>query len=300
MSALSGLIVAAATPFEKNGTAVDSKLYLEHCQRLLALGANGLVLSGTAGEATSLSVGTRLEVMSIAQASLPLSQAIVGTGAAAISDAIELTRAAADLGFSGSLVLPSFYYKAQAEDDLFFYFERLLRGVDRPNFPLYLYHIPQLTGLSFTPEFIERLRAAFPGVFVGLKDSEGNLEKTRQRAAALPDVSVFAATEEALGHVKSGELAGVISASMNVTMRFVAQARDTGSTEKLGAATEIRMALTSHPLIVASIKWALADLTGRPEWAQSLPPIKPLSDTLAVKLKSLLAETDYEKLRADF
>ena len=43
---------------------------------------------------------------------------------------------------------------------------------------LYLYHIPQVSGVAVSPASIERLAAAYPAIVSGVKDSEGNLDHT--------------------------------------------------------------------------------------------------------------------------
>ena len=74
---------------------------------------------GTTGEATSFSLDERIAVMDAYKANgLPLDRLMVGTGAAAVSDAVALTRHAAELGFAGALVLPPFYYKGVPDDGL--------------------------------------------------------------------------------------------------------------------------------------------------------------------------------------
>ena len=74
---------------------------------------------GTTGEATSFSLDERKGVMDAYKANgLPLDRLMVGTGAAAVSDAVALTRHAAELGFAGALVLPPFYYKGVPDDGL--------------------------------------------------------------------------------------------------------------------------------------------------------------------------------------
>ena len=108
MSDLSGVIAAAATPVEAEGSINQQRL-IEHCKWLLeAGGCDAVNLLGTTGEATSFSLQQRLEAMShISESGLPMSQFMVGTGAAAIGDALALTKAADDLGFAGALLVPS-------------------------------------------------------------------------------------------------------------------------------------------------------------------------------------------------
>src|SRR5690349_23757626 len=106
---------------------------------------------------------------------LPLHRLMVGTGAAAVSDAVALTRHAAELGFAGALVLPPFYYKGVPDDGLFDFIAALVDGTKQQPVPLYLYHFPANSGLPWPVALIRRLREAFGGRIVGLKDSSGNM-----------------------------------------------------------------------------------------------------------------------------
>ena len=95
---------------------------------------------GTTGEATSFSLDQRRRVMNAyAESGLPLDRMMVGTGAAALADAIALTKHAAELGFAGALLLPPFYYKGVHDDGLVAYIEAIYacdRGAADPDLPL--------------------------------------------------------------------------------------------------------------------------------------------------------------------
>jgi 4-hydroxy-tetrahydrodipicolinate synthase len=92
---LSGVIAAVATPIEVNG-APDLKRAVNLARYLLDNGCDGLNVLGTTGEATSFSRDERKSVMDAYKAEgLPLHCLMVGTGAAAVSDAVALTRHAA-------------------------------------------------------------------------------------------------------------------------------------------------------------------------------------------------------------
>jgi hypothetical protein len=103
---LSGVIAAIATPIDEDG-APDLERAVKLARYLLDNGCDGLNVLGTTGEATSFSLAERKAVMDAYKTNgLPLDRLMVGTGAAAVSDAVALTRHAADLGFAGALVLP--------------------------------------------------------------------------------------------------------------------------------------------------------------------------------------------------
>src|SRR5574340_1006306 len=115
---LSGVIAAIATPVTVDG-APDLDRALALARHLLDHGCDALNVLGTTGEATSFSREERMAVMTAYKENgLPMQRLMVGTGAAAVADAVALTRHAADLGFAGALLLPPFYYKGVPDDGL--------------------------------------------------------------------------------------------------------------------------------------------------------------------------------------
>ena len=141
-SKLSGVIAAVATAVDAAGEP-DCARSVKLARHLLDHGCDGLNVLGTTGEATSFSLDQRKRVMSAyREAGLPLDRLMVGTGAAALADAVALTRHAAELGFAGALVLPPFYYKGVPDDGLVAYIDAIVRATADKPIPLYLYHFP--------------------------------------------------------------------------------------------------------------------------------------------------------------
>ncbi len=135
---LHGVIAAIVTPLDGRGEP-DAKAFYDLACWLLANGCDGLNVLGTTGEATSLSVEQRMRLMkAVAASGLPMSRMMVGTGAAAIADAVTLTRHAADCGFAGALVLPPFYYKNVPDDGVMRFIGSIIEATK--TIPLYLYH----------------------------------------------------------------------------------------------------------------------------------------------------------------
>jgi len=144
---LSGVIAAVATPITEDGSP-DLARAVKLARYLLDNGCDGLNVLGTTGEATSFSLDERKSVMDAYKANgLPLERLMVGTGAAAVADAVALTRHAAALDFAGALVLPPFYYKGVPDDGLFAYIETLVKATAQQPIPIYLYHFPAMSGL---------------------------------------------------------------------------------------------------------------------------------------------------------
>jgi 4-hydroxy-tetrahydrodipicolinate synthase len=248
---------------------------------------------GTTGEATSFSLEQRKRVMSAYAASgLPIDRMMVGTGAAALADAITLTRHAAELGFGGALVLPPFYYKGVHDDGLVAYIEAIVAATAAQPIPLYLYHYPAQSGLHWHVALIRRLLGSFGERIVGLKDSSGDMDFARAAAGVYPKFKVFPSTEAALPQARFGPFAGCISATANLNPDLCARAYRSGDAAALAEAVTIRKLFDGKPL-VPGVKALLAHIHGDPQWARVAPPLSvfPASDLAA-------AVTGYDSVRA--
>jgi 4-hydroxy-tetrahydrodipicolinate synthase len=289
---LKGVIAAIATAVEAGG-APDCARSPALARFLLANGCDGLNVLGTTGEATSFSADQRMGVMSAYQAAgLPMDRLMVGTGAAALADAVALTRHAAELGFAGALVLPPFYYKGVPDDGLLAYIEAILKATAATPIPLYLYHFPAQSGLPWHVGLIKRLLDAFGDRIVGLKDSSGDMAYAREVASIAAGFKVFPSTEAALMEARSGVFAGCISATANLNADLCARAWRTGDAAALEAAVAIRKLFDGKQL-VPGVKALLAHIHGDAAWARVQPPLYAYSHAERTALATL-----YDSLRA--
>lgn len=272
---LSGVIAAIATPIDENGSP-DLARAIKLARFLLDNGCDGLNVLGTTGEATSFSRYERKMVMDAYKAhGLPLDRLMVGTGAAAVADAVALTQHAAELGFAGALVLPPFYYKGVPDDGLVAYIDALVKATAAKPIPLYLYHYPAMSGLPWHVGLIKRLLELHPTRIVGLKDSSGDMAYARSAAAISKDFAVFPSTEAVLIEARGGAFAGCISATANLNADLCARAWRDGDAAALDAAVAIRKLFDGRPL-VSGVKALLAHIHGDPALARMKPPLAPL------------------------
>jgi 4-hydroxy-tetrahydrodipicolinate synthase len=269
---LHGVIAAIATAVDPSGEP-DCARSIALARFLLANGCDGLNVLGTTGEATSFALDQRRRVMNAyADSGLPLERMMVGTGAAALADAIALTRHAAELGFAGALVLPPFYYKGVSDDGLVAVIDAILSATAGRPIPLYLYHFPAQSGLPWHVKLVRRLVESFGNRIVGLKDSSGDMVYAREAAAIASDFKVFPSTEAALPEARSGPFAGCISATANLNADLCARAYRSGDTVALAEAVAIRK-LFDGKALVPGIKALLAHIHGDPQWGRVQPPL---------------------------
>jgi 4-hydroxy-tetrahydrodipicolinate synthase len=288
-SSLKGVIAAIATPITEKGDP-DHERFVKLARHLLDNGCDGLNVLGTTGEATSFTSEQRMGLMSsVAKSGLPLRRMMVGTGAAAIGDAIRLTRHAAETGFAGALVLPPFYYKGVSDEGVVNYIGGIVDAVF--DIPIYLYNYPALSGVPYTPILVGALLKRFGERIKGLKDSSGDLAYARQVAALSRQFDVFPSSEAALLEARTGIFAGCISATANVNSDLCARAFHDGDEEASARAVAIRNLFNGLPL-VGAIKSLLASTHGDAAIARMKPPLVTLPSADQAKLRA-----GYDRLR---
>lgn len=166
---LSGYMPALPTPFSEDDK-VDYAAFKRLCARQIEHGATALVVCGTTGEASTLSVAEQAQLIRIAvaasQSRVPV---IAGGGSNATEHAIELSREAEANGADAVLsVVP--YYNKPTQEGLYVHFRE---NAAATSLPLILYDIPSRTGRGLSDETVARL-AELPGI-IGLKDATGDI-----------------------------------------------------------------------------------------------------------------------------
>jgi 4-hydroxy-tetrahydrodipicolinate synthase len=292
----SGLLVPAATPFGPDLT-IDQPTFVKVCRWLLAEGAHGLAVFGTTSEANSLSIPERRDALEgLIGSGIPADVLLPGVGMSALPDAVDLTRHAISLGCGGVLVLPPFYYKPVWDDGLFAFYAELIERVGSEDLGLWLYHIPQNTGVPITHALIERLRTRYPQTVLGIKDSSGDWTNTQALITQHPGFRVFPSSEGVM--LKALRLGGVgcISASGNVNAAGIRSLYDGWAgpdAEALqAAAAKIRTVVGSYTLVPA-VKAVLAARLGVPSLGTLRPPLTALDAAQRTELLARLEAVGY-------
>ncbi|MDP2434628.1 MAG: dihydrodipicolinate synthase family protein [archaeon] len=213
MSFVEGIYPAVLTPMHAD-LAVDVEALKAHCRSLIEQGCAGVVLFGTSGEGPSFTAAEKLAayaaVASGEQAVAP-QKLLLANGAASLLETVEVLRGGLELGCPGFLVCPPSFYKGCAEEGVLEYYRQLIartRGSSSSSAVaprVILYHIPQFSGVPITLSVARTLAAEFPGIVVGVKESEGSLPLLKSYIDAIPGFQVFPGNErhllEALSYV---------------------------------------------------------------------------------------------------
>jgi 4-hydroxy-tetrahydrodipicolinate synthase len=240
---------------------------------------------GTTGEANSLSVEERIELLdAVLAAGVAADRLMVGTGCCALPDTVKLTAHAVAAGCKNVLMLPPFYYKGVSDEGLFAGFAEVIERVGDSALGIYLYHFPRLSGVPITRGLIDKLLAAYPETLKGVKDSSGDAEATAALIEGYPRLAIFPGNEVFMLAMLEKGAAGCISASGNVNalaIRRVYDAWRAGEAEagQLQARiTAQRKVLEANPL-VPTLKQILSRERADPAWLRLRPPLVSLDAT---------------------
>jgi 4-hydroxy-tetrahydrodipicolinate synthase len=292
---IEGVLSPVITPFSRE-YAPDAPRFVRHCRWLLKSGCAGLAVFGTNSEANSMSVAEKRKLLeALVEGGVAASALMPGTGHCALSDSIEMTRAAVELGCAGVLMLPPFYYKGVSDEGLYRNFAEVIERVGDERLQLYLYHIPPVAQVPITLQLIEKLLSKYPGIVAGVKDSSGEWPNTKAMldAFAKEGFDVFAGSEVfLLDNMRHGGK-GCITATGNINPGPIANVYRnwrSGEADRLQAGiTATRKIVQKQPMIPA-LKAAVAHFGNDPVWKTCRPPLVELTaqqeQTLISELKA--------------
>lgn len=174
------VLTAMVTPFDAEG-AFDPEGAAELARWLVAHGNDGLVVSGTTGEAPTLADDEQIELWRVVRAAVDV-PLVAGTGSNDTRHACMMSEAAAAAGMDGLLVVTP-YYNRPSQAGLDAHFRTVAAATDRP---VVIYDIPGRTGRKIDTELLIRLANEVPTI-VGLKDAAGNPAETAKVIAGAPE-----------------------------------------------------------------------------------------------------------------
>jgi 4-hydroxy-tetrahydrodipicolinate synthase len=170
---LGEILTAIVTPFKADGS-VDLERFRSLASHLVENGSDGLVVTGTTGEAPTLSDDERFALYEAALDEVgDRASVVAGTGTYSTEHSVHLTERAHEIGVDAFLVVTPYYSKPPVRG-IVAHFEAIAAVSDRP---IVAYNIPGRVVLNLEPETIAKL-AKIPTVRA-VKQANGDLEQAR-------------------------------------------------------------------------------------------------------------------------
>jgi 4-hydroxy-tetrahydrodipicolinate synthase len=215
--AVRGLWCAMLTPIGRDG-GVDHARFAKHAHALFAQGVDGVAPFGTTGEGQSFSMAERAAgLAALLKAGIPANASWRARAAPRCPRRSPARARACRRDAPVCLVLPPFFFKGMSDDGLFSWYSRLIEAVADSALRVFLYHIPQMSGVPLSVDLVARLAAAFPGIIAGVKDSAGDWSNTSALLARVPDLAILVGHEPHLPRLLKARGAARSAASRTST-----------------------------------------------------------------------------------
>lgn len=170
MAIFKGAGVAIVTPMKDNEDVNYDKLE-ELIDFQIQEGSDAIIIAGTTGESSTLSMEEHKEVIEAAvrftRHRVPV---VAGTGSNSTRSAIQLSQEAEEAGVDGLLVVTPYYNKA-TQTGLIRHYSAIAQSVKTP---IIMYNVPGRTGCNLLPETVAQLVNQEENI-VGLKEATGNV-----------------------------------------------------------------------------------------------------------------------------
>lgn len=238
-----GVATALVTPTNADGVDYEALGRLIDWQ--IEEGINALVIAGTTGEGSTLTVEEHKEVIRFSVQRVNHRIPVIGgTGSNDTSTAIELTKSACEDGVDACLVVTPYYNKA-TQNGLIAMYKAI---ADASTKPIIMYNVPSRTGVNIEPSTYAAL-AGYPNI-AAIKEANGNISKIVEAAGVIGDqLDMYSGNDDQVVPILSMGGTGVISVVSNVAPRRTVEMCDRYFAGDVAGAAEIQCEL--FPLIRA-------------------------------------------------
>lgn len=214
---LRGSYPPLVTPFRDG--AVDHDTYRRLIERQIAEGSHGIVVTGTTGEPSTLTVAERIDLFEVAVATatgrIPV---VAACGSQSHAETVEMVVGAERAGADALLVVTPYFIRPP-QRGLAEYFLDIGR---RTSLPFLIYHIPGRAAVDMTADTIAGLADALPNL-VGIKHASNDLGLVTELLRRLgPEFRIHVGLEELSFPMLCIGAAGLMNAVGNLAPRTVA------------------------------------------------------------------------------
>lgn len=179
MSGFGEVLTAMITPFDADGR-VDCDEAVRLARWLLDNGNDGLVLSGTTGESSTLTDDEKITLWETVAAAVT-APVIAGTGSNDTAHSVHLTAEATKRGVAGVLAVAP-YYNRPSQSGIR---AHLAAMASATTLPVLVYDIPVRTGRKIATSTLVDLASNVPNIR-GVKDAAGNPAETAVLMSKVP------------------------------------------------------------------------------------------------------------------
>lgn len=209
------VLTAMVTPMHEGG-AIDLASSQALAKYLVSRGCDGLVLSGTTGEAPTTHAPEKVDLLTaVREAVGPDITLVTGAGSNDTAHAVRMAEQGEENGADGILALTP-YYSKPTQAGVVAHFRAILGAT---GLPVMIYDIPGRTALALSDWALDQLAAH--SRIVAVKDATGNVPQAAERIARTGLAWYSGDDALTLPFLRVGA-AGVVSVSAHIASREIA------------------------------------------------------------------------------
>lgn len=290
MTRFEGVIPPIITPYDAEGNLHETAL-----RRLVdwyaEAGCDGLWVCGGTGEGALLSCDERVRMVELMDELVERRMKIIfHVAAVTTADAVAAARRCQELEIDAICSVPPFFY-GKSRGEIVDYYRRLADATDRP---IFMYNLPDASGVPLTLPLVEAIVENVPGV-VGIKQSAGVVDFVVELLKFKPDLQVLIGRGETTLAALVLGAQGVVCASLCMAPeRFVAVYRSFQENDLRGAmeaqkhATRVKEIFAKYR-VIASTKWVNSRQLGI-DCGSPRAPLAPIDAADEAGLKAMAGE----------
>jgi 4-hydroxy-tetrahydrodipicolinate synthase len=235
---LKGSYPPVVTPFRDG--AVDYETYARLVARQVEEGSHGVVVNGTTGEPSTLSIEERIKLVETAvrttKGRIPV---VAATGSQSHADSIVLTEAAKGAGADAVLIVTPYFIRPPQRGLIEYYVDL----GKRTDLPVMIYHIPGRAAVNVTVDTVAAIAERLPRL-VGIKHAFNDLGFVTELLARLGfEFRVHVGLEDLSFPMLAVGASGLMNAVGNIAPRKVAELYELTAAGKMAEARALHYAL---------------------------------------------------------
>lgn len=210
-----GSAVALVTPFDRDGK-INKEQFKKLIEFQIASGTDAIVVCGTTGEGSTLTVKERLSLFELAEKTIkkrvPL---ICGTGSNSTSFSLELAKEAEKIQIDAHLMVTPYYNKTSQSGLVSHYFT-LAENLTKP---IIIYNVPSRTGMNIKAQTYKEL-SVHPNI-KAVKEADSNISKLiKSMVLCENNLDFYIGNDDLICVAQSLGCLGVISVLANIMPNF--------------------------------------------------------------------------------
>ena len=236
-----GCGTALVTPFKKDGE-IDFECFIKLIEFQIDSGVDALIVSGTTGEGSTLTVEEKLQLFDLAVKTVNKRVPVIaGTGSNSTSFALNLSKEAEKCGIDAHLIVTPYYNKCSQKGIVEHYFTL----ADKLTKPVMVYNVPSRTGVNISPETYRALSEHEN--IIGIKEADPDMGKLAKSIYLTEGkLTFYVGNDDLITAAASLGAKGVISVLSNIAPGFtskITKAAIIGETAKSAYMQKNAMAL---------------------------------------------------------